>query len=168
MGKFFRDFLIFLNRIAKNIDDNRSIQTTKIGDFFGDKTIHPDILQTNGIEHAAGGLNDTGRWISVPWVKGYSFHNHATQSMQVDQVSKLSCVAKGPRCGHYRIVKLQGTYLDAKIREGLLFFYELHTNSSALKTGPSEQTWTYFPSLEGILQPKHAPIPQAITLSTET
>ena len=70
------------------------------------KNVDAHIFQTDGIEHAAGCLNDSRRGIAFGGLQRQPFYNDSAQAIQFDEVCKFPGIAKGAGSGYHRVLKL--------------------------------------------------------------
>ena len=71
---------IFVYRFAKNVRNDGDAQLPQKGHLFLNKRADADVLQSDGIEHAAGGFDDAGRRISRPRFEREALDHNGTQS----------------------------------------------------------------------------------------
>ena len=70
------------------------------------KSVHAVIVESDGIQHSARGLNRTPGVIALAWLRRDGFGNDATQSSEIDKRFHLSRVTKRARCDRNRIGQL--------------------------------------------------------------
>lgn len=81
--------------MTKDVGNDGGIEAAQLGKLLGDEGTNADILKTNRVYHAAGGLADPRRGVTGHGLGRQTFDNEATESVQVDKVSELNAVCKG-------------------------------------------------------------------------
>src|SRR5580692_883160 len=120
---FIQDFdgsLVVLAGIAEHVgDDHDVLQLAQPGELFVDEGAGADVLQSDGIEHAGGGLVKARRGIAGHGLFRKSLHHEAAELVQVDDVFELDAVAKRATGGDYRVLELNAGEAHAKVRSAL-------------------------------------------------
>ena len=102
------------------------------GQLPGNHSIHAGILQTHGVNHAAGAFCNAGGGIAEARLPGGSLKGEGAQPVDVVKLCKFIAVAEGAGGGNHRVV--QGDAAEAN------FCVHQKKTSSRGKTGPSLQT----------------------------
>ena len=87
----------------------------KRGQLFLDEGLDPDVLQPNGIDHAAGSLNQPRGLVAGHGLERQSLGDETTDSVEGNNVFKLDPVAEGSTGGNYRIAQQKAGEANAHL-----------------------------------------------------
>ena len=87
-----------------------------------DKSIDTNILQANGVEHAADGFGDTGRRVAGLRLERKALGDDGTDLLHIDKGRIFFTIAKGPRCRHNRVAQLDAGNFHGHVGPSNNFF----------------------------------------------
>ena len=135
----------------------------QLGQFLFQEFLHPDILDADGIEHAAGRFHDAGHGVAQARFERKPLDRDASQFLEVTVRHEFLAVAKGSRGRDHRVFQLHSGERYAHVHD-----QASRSRSCAQKTGPRVQTCTLAPLESVVTQPRQAPMPQAMVFSMES
>lgn len=107
-----RDKLVGIT--SRNIDDQRRPQAHEPVEMLFDKRIEPVVVESNRIEHSAGGLERARRRIAEARKGSHRLRNDAAETRQPDKRLHLAPVTEGPRRDQNGIRQLQAIQRDSE------------------------------------------------------
>ena len=124
-------FQIIFRRLAADIYNDLRIILLQEGNIALAEHVDAGVLQTDGVQHAAGHFCDAGRWIAWPWMIGHALGDNSAQAGQIHELTVFHAGTKRSGSCHYRILQLNSSQI----------YFQIHSSTSfALNTGPSLQT----------------------------
>ena len=93
--------------VTQDIDNDPATAGAQVRHFLHEKALKPHIFQTNGIEHATGGLDNPGRRVPRSGCQRYPFNHNRAKLRQGHQAGKFGSVAEGARCREHRIFQFE-------------------------------------------------------------
>ena len=73
------------------------------------------VLQTNGVDNAAGNLGHTGRGVAGPGLGSAALGGDGAQLGDIEEVLELPTVAKGTGCGVDGVLHLDAAEIDGHV-----------------------------------------------------
>jgi hypothetical protein len=101
---------------AIQVGDYRNGEPAEKGHLALEKGLKAHIFQADGIEHAAGGFRDPGRWIALGRLQGKPFDDGAAQPVEIHQGAELPGIPEGSGGGHDRVLQFKAADVDCEIR----------------------------------------------------
>src|SRR5205823_13963549 len=77
---------VLVNRASANVDDDSRAAIAQLGELLGDESPHADALQSNGVQHAGGRLDNPGCRVTFALGEEEAFHRDAAKRCQVDDI----------------------------------------------------------------------------------
>ena len=99
-GVVFEDahhFHIVFGPVAEDVGENRGAEPGQRGQLFADEGADADVLQADGIDHAARGFVDPRRRVAFDRLARKPFHHQAAERVEVHQLLEFEAVAKRAR-----------------------------------------------------------------------
>ena len=106
---------VIFKRVPEDVGDDGRIKFSQYWEFFGDKGLYADILQSDGVQHPGGGLCQPGCWSPFHRFPRESFGNESAEAVEVNQVGKLNSISKRATGGKNGIPQAQRTKCYAQI-----------------------------------------------------
>jgi hypothetical protein len=135
IGKDARDFAVFVDRCATNVDQNDGAAVAQLGKLLANEPMDANSLQTNRIQHPRRRFDDPRRRMSFTLSEEQTFDRNAAQRREIYNVGVLDAVSKAPACRNQRIGQRQRTDGNGKIH--VQCASASHRIRVASKTGPS-------------------------------
>src|SRR5271156_3803593 len=109
--------LVILAGVAEDVgDDDDVLDLAQLGKFLVDESASPDVLQSDGIEHACGGLVKARRRVPGHGLFRQAFDDEAAQLVQVDDVFELDAVTKRAAGSDYGVLEFKASKADGEVR----------------------------------------------------
>src|SRR5207249_1120672 len=96
---------VLVNRASANVDDDSRAAIAQLGELLGDESPHADALQSNGVQHAGGRLDNPGCRVTFALGEEEAFHRDAAKRCQVDDIGVLDPVAEAAARGDEGVAK---------------------------------------------------------------
>ncbi len=124
------------------------------GQFFGDEPRDAGVFQPDGVDHSAGGLRHSVRWVPGSRLDAHRLGDDASDLVERNQVGVLLPVAAGPRGEQDGALELDAeNHLTHVGEAGAETHWGPQSRSSAENTGPSMHAFTQRPSAPLTTQP---------------
>src|SRR5438552_17915629 len=108
--------LVFLAAVSEDIADHHHILfLAQLRQLLFYESAGADVLQSDGVKHAGGSLEDARRRIAGHGLRRESFGDKAAQLFQSDDVLEFNAVAEGAAGSEYRILEANAAELDSQI-----------------------------------------------------
>ena len=156
--------ILFLTVAAQIGDGHRAVflfQLQHLVQFHVDEVLHAGVLQADAVDEAGGGLPQALALVAVLAVQGQALAGDAADLGKVGQFLVLHTVAHGAGCADDGAVHRKAQQVRFQVS------HQKNT-SVASKTGPFLHTLLPSPLFVSQVQPRQAPMPQAIFFSMLT
>ena len=94
VGQDPRDFDVFVQRRAADVDDDDGAALAQFGQPLGDEAVDADALQADGVQHARRRFDDARRRVPFALGEEQSLDRDAAERRQVDDVGVFDAVAE--------------------------------------------------------------------------
>ena len=101
--------------MAEEADYEGDPEFPEEGELLLDERLHPDVLKADGVDEPARHLPEAGWWVALGGIQGEAFRHEGPKVPGVHDPHVFVPVAEGARGGHYRVLQVQGAYLDPKV-----------------------------------------------------
>ena len=156
--------VLFLAVAAKVGNGHRAVlllQFQHLGQLHVNEVLHAGVLQADAVDKAGGGLPQALAPVAVLAVQGQALAGDAADLCKVCQLFVLHAVAHGAGCADDRAVHHKAQQVGFQVS------HQKNT-SVASNTGPFLHTLLPSPLFVSQVQPRQAPMPQAIFFSMLT